>query len=144
VTTDRPISDPSPLPRGGSGEIGRRDTAAPPDILVIDDCADICDLVCTILLADGFQAVGFTTPDQAYKAVHALARNIRLLIIACEMPRMSGRKLANWLLQRQPQSKVILMSSADECGAQLPGALILRKPFAPEDLRALMREALRN
>jgi len=72
---------------------------------------------------------------------------IDLLLTDMVMPGMSGRELADKVLESKPDVKVIYMSGyADDmllhAGALGPGAAFLRKPLRPDVLAGRVREVL--
>jgi len=65
------------------------------------------------------------------------------------MPGLSGKMLAEWLVQVNPASKSFSFSgyinNAAVRGAMTqPGTLFLQKPFNPRDLAKKVREALED
>ena len=71
--------------------------------------------------------------------------DIQLLLTDVVMPGINGRVLAETLTGRRPGLKVLFMSGYTEdavLGAQRREVQFLQKPFAPEVLRAKVREVL--
>jgi FixJ family two-component response regulator len=63
------------------------------------------------------------------------------------MPKMSGRQLADRLLELRPETRVMFMSGYTDdvlarTGALGPGMSFLQKPLRPDVLAAKVREAL--
>ena len=66
---------------------------------------------------------------------------IELIITDLKMPVMDGYELIGRIRESRPGAKIICMSGylEDDCPK---GVKFLRKPFLPDDLRALVEEAL--
>jgi CheY-like chemotaxis protein len=79
-------------------------------------------------------------------AIFQQSRPVHLLLTDVVMPRMSGREVADRLLQLQPDLKIIYISGyTDEVlvgNGRHPGALFLQKPLRPEILAERVRELL--
>jgi two-component system, cell cycle sensor histidine kinase and response regulator CckA len=80
--------------------------------------------------------------------VHRSFQNrIDLLVTDLVMPGMSGYEVAERLRQLRPDLPVLFMSGFTEAEAELDGVRdgdqpVLKKPFAPADLAAMVRETL--
>jgi CheY-like chemotaxis protein len=112
-------------------------------VLVVEDDADLRDLVRGALEADGHLVDA--VPDAAAALAHPMVVGGRLdlLVTDVELPGMSGLELAAKL--SAAGVRVVVMSGHGEAafGDDLPeGALMLDKPFGVPGLRARAREAL--
>jgi FixJ family two-component response regulator len=72
---------------------------------------------------------------------------VRLLLTDVVMPGMSGRALAEQLVEAQPALKVLFMSGYTNDailhhGVLEPGIAFLQKPFGPADLLRKVRAVL--
>ena len=102
--------------------------------------------------AETLERLGYTVLAAANGA-DALARRdahegtIDLLLTDVVMPGMSGRRLAEIVRERSPQTRVLFMTGYAEDavssqGVLQPGAQLLEKPFAAADLGAKVRSVL--
>jgi len=101
-------------------------------IVVVDDEADIRDVVCHLLTDCGFEAIGFGAPEEAFSRVPEFGPE--LVIVDLRMPGMSGLELIPRLQLVAPKAKYMLLSGyADRDTAQIAidqGASgVLWKPF---------------
>lgn len=111
-------------------------------VLVVDDCAPICDLVAWHLSAIGLRVITTNDPVEAQEIIRSAAGcEIDLLLTDMEMPKMRGDELADWCAQVRPQTRVVFMSSNAEC---LPKTATdcLEKPFSLARLSSTIRNAL--
>ena len=69
---------------------------------------------------------------------------IDLLISDVVMPSMSGRKMAECLLQQRPATKILYVSGYGEATDAQSKAAFLQKPFTSEELALKIREVLRE
>jgi two-component system response regulator (stage 0 sporulation protein F) len=132
-----------PRPRGydidqlgqwGVFMVGRRR-----DVLVVDDDADIREVVESILACDGYAVRSAENGAQALELVRAQRPDLILLDI--RMPVMDGREFHRRLGQLDPERRirVALMSAyadLDEISGALAVDARLRKPFEMEELQA--------
>ena len=135
---------------GQSRHPGARTTDVPSKsletILVVDDEAEVLDVVGDSLETGGYRILRTTDP---FKAL-ALARGntIDLLLTDVVMPLMHGVKLADGFRAIRPDAKVLFMSAyvtaeVEDHGAVLvPGVSLLVKPFALPVLHDRVRSAL--
>ena len=104
------------------------------------------------LVAETLERLGYTVLAAANGA-DALARRdahegtIDLLLTDVVMPGMSGRRLAEIVRERSPETRVLFMTGYAEDavssqGVLQPGAQLLEKPFAAADLGAKVRSVL--
>ena len=112
-------------------------------VLVVEDDADLRELVCGALEADGHTVEGVA--DAAQALAHPLVTDgkVELLVTDVELPGMSGLELAERLLAAGVRAVVMSGHREAGLGDDVPkGALVLDKPFGVPDLRARAREAL--
>jgi CheY-like chemotaxis protein len=115
-------------------------------ILAVDDeLADVENLE-RVLGESGYKVITARAGQQALQA-HAQQGRIDLLVTDIAMAPMNGRELAHTLLERQKDLRVIFVSGyvgeqALRDDSSFPGAAFLRKPFAAEDLKRMVRAAL--
>ena len=115
-------------------------------ILVIDDSPMVFKTVTRALEPEGFQMVG-----QAFNGKDGLDKINQLkpdvIILDITMPIMDGIQTAEYLFQKNPASKVIMLSAMgdDELlnkAKQIGVKVFLTKPFKPEELVSSVRSLL--
>lgn len=80
-------------------------------ILVVDDDADACELISTVLGQLGFE---IEVAADGYEAVRKLARSRHDIVLTdLQMPGMNGIELIGQIRQLRSQLPVILMTGAD-------------------------------
>lgn len=112
-------------------------------VLVVEDDADLRDLVRGALAADGHRVDAVA--DGAAALAHPVVTEGRLdlLVTDVELPGISGLELAERLSGSGVRVLVISGHGEAALGDALPaGAIVLDKPFGVVDLRASMRLAL--
>jgi nitrogen-specific signal transduction histidine kinase len=116
-------------------------------ILVVEDDPDVRRFVVRTLEQEHYTVLVAGSPAQA-EALAASGEPIDLVLTDLVMPGGSGAELAQRLLARFPEMRVLYMSGYDPepslrlTPEQMAG--FLAKPFGPEDLTARVREALSN
>ncbi|HSR31986.1 MAG TPA: response regulator transcription factor [Anaerolineae bacterium] len=114
-------------------------------ILVVDDDPDTCDLIVDVLTKEGYVVYSYQNGEQAR---NALAQGWFDLVLAdIKMPRVSGIQLLMHIKESRLDTKVILMTAYASLETAIQavrgGAFdYLVKPFALDDLRQRVREAL--
>ena len=129
----RPVADP------------RTDTTGSETILVVEDEPMVRGLVRTMLRSRGYTVLEASSGEEAMERYAGRLDDIQLLLTDVVMPGINGRVLAETLTGRRPGLKVLFMSGYTEdavLGAQRREVQFLQKPFAPEVLRAKVREVL--
>jgi CheY-like chemotaxis protein len=119
----------------------------PRTVLVVEDYADLSDLVREALTGGGYRVLVAPDGRAAIELAQSEGARIDLLLTDLHMPIMSGIELAESLRTQHPDLRVILMSGdalpAIEPG--LPGGYgVLEKPFMLNDLLEKVRETLAN
>ncbi len=88
-------------------------------ILLVDDEADIVDLLLAGLTAYGYRVAGFTSSRAALSAFKQRPLDYALLLTDRSMPEMNGQQLATAVQQLRPELPVLFMTGYDEeCGGQ--------------------------
>jgi two-component system, OmpR family, response regulator len=119
-------------------------------ILVVDDEEFLLEYVRIVLLRSGFAVLAAQTGEEAWQLILDSRNEIRLVLTDIVMPRsFDGFELADRVRRQQPDLPVLFMtgaplenyysSSADSLVSKRP---LLRKPFDPEQLLAIVRENL--
>jgi CheY-like chemotaxis protein len=117
-------------------------------ILVAEDEPLVRVLITTILEDNGYTVLSATNGNEALRMSEKHAGDpIDLLLCDMVMPQMSGEELANKLMVRRPNIKVLLTSGYVENIETLPrtlgqGAAFMEKPFRPATLACKIRELL--
>jgi hypothetical protein len=138
---DAPPAAPGPLPppvavRGG-GET----------VLVVDDSTSILRLVAAVLRARGYRVLEAGDGAQALEMSARHEGTLHLLVTDVVMPEVGGMELALQVRRLRPETRVLFMTGyAPQPGlaeeVRDAGALLLEKPFSPEQLLAKVGEAL--
>jgi signal transduction histidine kinase/CheY-like chemotaxis protein len=128
--------DALPPPGGGSETI-----------LLVEDEATVRELASRILRGSGYSVLEAASADEALVLVERNEGRVDLLLTDVVMPRTSGRELAEELASRGAFRGLVFMSgyTADPAIAALRSsgeAGFLAKPFTPDDLLRIVREAL--
>ncbi len=112
-------------------------------LLLVDDDADVRDIVRTVLCELGYDV---REAGGGQEALAALANfNPDLLIVDFGMPSMNGAEVVTTARSQNAALKILFLSGyADSAilGSAVGEALLLRKPFRPGELAAAVRSAL--
>ena len=133
--TERPIDDPPVAARGG------RET-----ILLVEDAAAVREATRQNLQRFGYTVIEAPNGAAALDAARG-AGQIDLLLTDVVMPGMSGRELAERLVETRPEIPALFMSGyTDDAivrhGLLRPRIAYLQKPFSPDALARKVREVL--
>jgi two-component system cell cycle sensor histidine kinase/response regulator CckA len=111
-------------------------------VLIVDDDRQITGLVEKMLRPQGVNVVSANRASEALRICEG--RPVHVLISDVAMPEMDGDKLAERLLQLQPEARVLLISgqAREPATAKPPNVRFLRKPFFPSVLLENLRELL--
>jgi hypothetical protein len=117
-------------------------------ILLVEDEDGVRDLLRGRFEGEGFQLLEAQTGDEALRVARRHQGDIHLLITDVMMPLMTGPELAKEVIVSRPGTRVIFMSGFS--GDQLQQNALLRagtarfvsKPFTPDELVAVARQAL--
>ncbi len=118
-------------------------------ILVVDDEEFLLEYVRIVLLRSGFAVLTAQTGENAWQLILHSQNEIRLVLTDIVMPgSFDGLELADRVRQRQPDLPVLFMTGApleddySSADGLVSKRLLLRKPFDPEQLLAIVRENL--
>jgi two-component system, cell cycle sensor histidine kinase and response regulator CckA len=111
-------------------------------ILLVEDEDPVRRVVETMLKRHGYQVLSSASSQEALAAAEGYRGTIHLLITDIMMPGMSGRKMAECLVARRPDMKVLYVSGYGDAQAQ-NAAHFLQKPFTTEELATKIREMLK-
>ncbi len=116
-------------------------------ILLVEDDQLVRNLVRTILGTTGYHVLEARNPIEALQMVESDTQRIHLLITDVVMGTMSGRRLAESIQTRRPETKVLFMSGHTDDAIVHYGLIdlkksFLQKPFSAETLLRKVREVL--
>ncbi len=116
-------------------------------ILVVEDEPDLRELTKIFLEGYGYKVVTASSAEQATQMAETLAGPIDLLLTDVVLPRMSGRQLAEKIVARRPETKIVYMTGyTDDMIVQHkvlePGVNLLQKPFTKLELATKVRTTL--
>ena len=119
-----------------------------PTILIVDDEQFLLEYVRIVLLRAGFTVLTARTGEEAWQLILNSQNEIRLVLTDIVMPSsFDGFELADRVCRRQPDLPVLFMTGApleDSSSANglVSKRMLLRKPFDPGQLLAIVRENL--
>jgi GAF domain-containing protein/CheY-like chemotaxis protein len=116
-------------------------------ILLVEDDADVRAVARVMLEGVGYVVLPVGSPGEALTLAEQHADPIHLLLTDVIMPEMSGRELAQHMVERRPDIRVLYMSgyTADAMlvhGMLDPEVTLIEKPFTLAGLRGKVRERL--
>lgn len=117
-------------------------------ILLLEDDVSVRHISVRVLRSLGYQVLEAACVEDAQRLINeSLYKNIDLLLTDMVMPKMSGRRFADWLRVGNPHIKVVLVSgyleeSLDPGDRRDPEMFFLPKPFDQEQLATKVRQAL--
>jgi two-component system cell cycle sensor histidine kinase/response regulator CckA len=116
-------------------------------VLVTEDEPAVRVLVRRVLDRHGYRVLEAESGAQALELLESYPGPVHLLLTDVVMPGMSGRELADRLVPRFPQMRVLYMSGyTDEAivrhGVLDPGIALLEKPFTPDVMLRKIRDVL--
>ena len=114
-------------------------------ILLVEDDAQVRDLVSRFLSRSGYRVLTVSTGEEAL-VLTVPSSEIDLLLTDVALPGLSGPALATRLMETSPGLKVLFMSGhagrVKTLGKSWAGADFLQKPFTPEDMLRQVRTVL--
>ena len=118
-------------------------------ILLVEDEKAILTMTTIMLELFGYTVLTASIPSQAISISESYSSRIDLLMTDVVMPEMSGRDLAEKLLDSNPNLKCLFMSgytaNVIACHGVLDkGVHFIHKPFKKQDLATKLREVLDN
>jgi PAS domain S-box-containing protein len=116
-------------------------------ILLAEDEPSLRQLMARVLRTQGYTVLEAADGHEALTLAQANGAKIQLLLTDVIMPGLSGKTLAEWLGQVNPQVRVLFISgyinnNAVRDAMSKPGTFFLQKPFNPLDLTKKVREAI--
>lgn len=118
-------------------------------ILVAEDEEGVRNLAREVLEKYGYTVLEASNGEEALALAERHEGPLDLLLSDVVMPRMGGPELAQALVERRPNVKVLYMSGYTEHpmvrrGVVESGVAFLQKPFTPTVLVSRIREVLEN
>jgi CheY-like chemotaxis protein len=116
-------------------------------ILLVEDEAGVRAAIRRMLTRQGYTVLDAASGPEALQLVESSAVRIDLVLTDVVMPGQSGRSLVEHLTARWPGLRVLYMSgyTDDEMlrrGLMQSGTALLEKPFTPDRLADVVRQAL--
>ena len=115
--------------------------------MLVEDEEAVRVLVRKTLQNYGYHILEAANGEEVLKVVREYGQKIHLLVTDVVMPGMSGREVADRLLLRYPEMKVLYISGYTDTaivhqGILEQGTTLLLKPFKPDTLAQKIREVL--
>jgi signal transduction histidine kinase/CheY-like chemotaxis protein len=134
----------TPMPDEPVADVDRSQTGE--CVLVVEDDADVRAYVVDTLGGLGYDVLEAKSGEDALQLMKEY-KSIGLLLTDVVMPGMTGRKLAEEAVRRNPQLKVLYMTGYSRNaivhqGRLDPGVDLLQKPLSSEHLSAMVRKLL--
>ena len=131
-----------PEPSAGEKVAGGTET-----ILIAEDESDLRELARIFLEGYGYKVLEAASAEQAIHTAAIFAGPIDLLLTDVIMPGMSGPQLAENILSKRPQTRIVYMTGyTDDMVVQHkvlePGVKVLQKPFGKVELALKVRSTL--
>jgi two-component system, cell cycle sensor histidine kinase and response regulator CckA len=116
-------------------------------VLLVEDEAPVREFVRRTLEHAGYRVVEAENPNQALQTLEVMGGRVDLVLTDVVMPGMSGRMMAERLINRYPRLRILFMSGNAEIVDLLNRArdvrcVMLSKPFTPTLLIERVTEAL--
>jgi DNA-binding response OmpR family regulator len=119
-------------------------------ILVVEDEPAICDVCRRVLTGEGFDVEIAVNGRIAQDMIEE--RQYDLCLIDIRTPAMNGKELYLWLEEKHPKlASRVIFTTGDVMGGgdtqiflEQVARPFLPKPFTPDELRAILRETLRQ
>jgi len=116
-------------------------------VLVVEDDEQVRVILTHILEGQGYHVLAASNGDEALSISQDLKRDIKLMITDVVMPRMSGRELAEHVLDLRPSLPVLFMSGYTDDAIVRHGLLdeklnFINKPFDSASVVRKVREVL--
>jgi two-component system, cell cycle sensor histidine kinase and response regulator CckA len=137
---EQALTGPAPAERAAAGP-GRGEL-----VLVVEDDEGVRWMTRRILVDAGYQ-VAEAKDGRAALELLAGAADVRVVLTDVVMPGMSGRELAERVVEMRPDVPVLFTSGYTDGeivrrGLLQPGAAFIQKPFSPDAIIRVVRERL--
>jgi two-component system cell cycle sensor histidine kinase/response regulator CckA len=116
-------------------------------LLLVEDDEQVRFVAREILRGDGYTVLDAGNANAALELSARFSGSIALLLTDIIMPGMNGKQLAEQLLSRRPELRVLYMSGYTDnalgpAGSAAPDAAFLQKPITRASLVRMVREVL--
>jgi CheY-like chemotaxis protein len=116
-------------------------------VLLVEDEPAVRALAARVLRAQGYTVLAAGNGSEALQVIQTHLGVIDLLVTDVVMPEMSGKVLAEHVVRRYPQIRILFISGYTDRaivhhGRLEPNVTFLQKPFAPLALAQKVREVL--
>ncbi len=118
-------------------------------ILVVEDEPGICEVCRRVLTGEGFKVDIAVNGRVAQDMIEG--KQYSLCLIDMRTPKMNGEELYQWLQKKYPQlAGRVIFTTGDVMGGdtksflEQSGRPFLPKPFTPDELKAIVQEALKQ
>ena len=116
-------------------------------VLLVEDEAPVREFVRRTLEHAGYKVIEANNPNEALQTLELIAGRVDLVLTDVVMPGMSGRMMAERLMNRYPSLRILFMSGNAEIVDLLHRArdvrgVMLSKPFTPAVLIERVSEAI--
>ncbi|PYT72468.1 MAG: hybrid sensor histidine kinase/response regulator [Acidobacteria bacterium] len=122
-------------------------SSASETILLVEDSRLLAKVTRDFLVSDGYDVLMAANPREAFRISESHHAPIHLLLTDVVMPDINGRELAEQLLARRPEMKVLYMSSYTngillEHAFRAEDSAFIEKPFSHDALSRKVRHTL--
>ncbi len=126
-----------------------RDIQGHETVLLVEDDDGVRELAQLTLEENGYRVVVASNGSEALRLLDNFKETVHLLLTDVIMPEMSGRQLAEQVVQKRPEIKVLYMSGYTDNaivhhGVLEEGTEFIQKPFSAQDLLRKVREVLQK
>ena len=118
-------------------------------VLVVEDEPAICELCLRVLAGEGFEVDIAVNGKVAQDMIEK--QQYDLCLVDIKLPEMNGKELYQWLQEKHPQlASRVIFATGSVMGGDTQSFLeqtdrpFLPKPFAPDELKAIVRETLKE
>lgn len=137
ATLPGPLTQVTPLTPTGAGRT----------VLVVDDEADVRDIIRLTLSREGYRVIGAAGADAAFSQLQACGGRVDLILTDMSMPGVSGVKFIELLHSRHFKQRILVMTGNDSSCALVPSLRdlicgVLPKPFEALTLVLAVNQAL--
>jgi two-component system cell cycle sensor histidine kinase/response regulator CckA len=122
-------------------------SSASETILLVEDSRLLAKVTRDFLVSDGYDVLMAANPREAFRISESHHAPIHLLLTDVVMPDMNGRELAEQLLAKRPEMKVLYMSGYTngillEHAFRAEDSAFIEKPFSHDALARKVRHTL--
>lgn len=118
-------------------------------VLVVEDEPTICEVCRRALTGEGFE-VDIAVNGKVAQVILA-EKDYNLILIDIRTPLMNGKELYQWISEQRPDMENgVVFTTGDVTGEDTrsflkqAGRSFLPKPFTPDELKTVVREALKQ